>query len=56
MRRVGRILLRSVLGLLALLLLVVGGAYVFLQTPTGKAWLAANRMTDDAATAAARRA
>src|SRR6516165_10508050 len=41
MKRLARILLISVLCLVALPLLAVGGAYGFLQTATGKAWLAA---------------
>jgi translocation and assembly module TamB len=41
MRRFGRILLLTVIALVALLLLAVGGAYGFLQTGAGKAWLAA---------------
>ena len=41
MKRVGRILLYSVLGLVLALLLVVAGGYGFLQTKSGKAWLAA---------------
>jgi len=41
MKRLARILLISVLALVAFLLLALGGAYGFLQTAAGKAWLAA---------------
>ena len=41
MKRVGRILLYSVLGLVLAVLLVVAGGYGFLQTKSGKAWFAA---------------
>ncbi|MFI5018326.1 MAG: hypothetical protein ACHQHK_10300, partial [Dongiales bacterium] len=41
MKRVGRILLYSVLGLVLTVLLVLAGGYGFLQTNSGKAWFAA---------------
>ena len=41
MKRIGRILLYSVLGFVLALLLVAAGGYGFLQTNSGKAWLAA---------------
>ena len=41
MKRVGRILLYSVLGLVLAVLLVLAGGYGFLQTKPGKAWFAA---------------
>src|SRR5262245_2858345 len=41
MKRLARILLYSILGPLALIVLAVAGGYGFLQTGAGKAWLAA---------------
>ena len=41
MKRLGRILLYSLLGLVLVVLLAVAGGYGFLQTASGKAWLAA---------------
>ncbi|HEY8014433.1 MAG TPA: hypothetical protein VIE35_01340, partial [Dongiaceae bacterium] len=41
MKRVGRILLYSVLGLVLTVLLLLAGGYGFLQTNSGKAWFAA---------------
>src|SRR5262245_53734657 len=41
MKRLGRALLFTVLGLLAVVVLAVGGAYGFLQTSMGETWLAA---------------